>query len=173
MIQRTGGSSRTARYGARVRPASRPLAAVALACALATSSCGGSGDDNGERYVEQVNRAQEAFATRVDELSAGITATSSAARDRRTLRSFQQAVDDVGGDLRRIRPPSEVRALHGRLVSAVDGYGDEVQQATRTLQTSRSPARLRGAQRELARATTSFGATLSRTIEEINRELSG
>ena len=144
-----------------------------VACALVLASCGGSADDGGARYVERVNAAQQAFAKRVDELSAGITSTSSAERDRKTLRSFEQAVDEVGGDLRRIRPPGELRALHTRLVSAVDGYGQEVEQATETLQSSRSPARLRDAQRELAKATTAFGTTLNRTIEEINQELSG
>jgi hypothetical protein len=156
-----------------VRSGSRPLAAALAVCALAVASCGGSGDDGGARYVARVNAAQAAFVKRVDELSAGITATSSAERDRRTLQGFEQAVDDVGGDLRAIRPPDQVRALHARLVSAVDGYGVEVQQAARTLQSSRSPARLRSAQRELAQATTAFGTTLNRTIQEINRELSG
>jgi hypothetical protein len=155
-----------------VRPRSRSIAA-ALVCAVALASCGGSSDDGGKRYVERVNAAQQAFAKRVDELSAGITATSSAERDRRTLQGFEQAVDEVGGDLRAIRPPDRVRPLHARLVSAVDGYGDEVAQAARTLQSTRSHARLRSAQRELAQATTAFGTTLNRTIEEINRELSG
>ena len=156
-----------------MRTGSWLLALAAAACALLASSCGGSDDDGGERYVERVNEAQRAFAARVDELSQGITATSTAARDRRTLRSFEEAVDEVGGELRRIRPPGEVRTLHERLITAVDGYGDEVQQAARTLETSRSASQLRGAQRELAQATTSFGTTLNETIDEINRELSG
>jgi hypothetical protein len=156
-----------------VRTGSWLLALAAVACALVAASCGGSGDDGGERYVERVNEAQRAFAARVDELSEGITATSSAARDRRTLRSFEEAVDVVGGDLRRIQPPGEVRALHERLITAVDGYGEEVQQAARTLETSKSASRLRGAQRELAAATSSFGTTLNETIDEINEELAG
>jgi hypothetical protein len=156
-----------------VRTGSWLHALAAAACALLALSCGGSDDDGGDAYVERVNEAQKAFAARVDELSEGITATSSAARDRRTLRSFEEAVDEVGGDLRRIRPPGEVRALHERLITAVDGYGDEVQHAARTLETSRSASQLRGAQRELAQATTSFGTTLNETIDEINKELAG
>ena len=156
-----------------VRTGSLVLAVAAVACALLASACGGSDDEGGERYVERVNAAQKAFAARVDELSQGITSTSSAARDRRTLRSFEEAVDEVGGELRRIQPPGEVRALHERLITAVDGYGDEVQQAARTLETSRSASQLRGAQRELADATTSFGTTLNETIDEINKELAG
>jgi hypothetical protein len=172
-IQRTGGWWRTGRYGAPVRTGSWLLALAAAACTFLAFSCGGSDDDGGERYVESVNEAQKAFAARVDELSEGITATSSAARDRRTLRSFEEAVDEVGGDLRAIRPPGEVRALHERLITAVDGYGEEVQQAAHTLETSKSASRLRGAQQELAQATTSFGTTLNETIDEINKELAG
>jgi hypothetical protein len=145
-----------------------------VACALVCAACGGSssGDADGHYYVERVNKAQQDFAARVDELSRGITATSSAAHDRRTLRSFEQAVDQVGGDLRAIKPPGQVRKLHARLVDAVAGYGADVQKAADALD-SKSPARLRAAQRELAQATTSFGTTLNDTIAQINKQLSG
>jgi hypothetical protein len=154
-----------------VRHGSR-IACLLIACALALGACGGSSDDDGgARYVERVNKAQQDFVARVDELSKGITATSSAARDRRTLESYEDAVARVGGDLRAIRPPDAVRAQHDRLVGAVDGYGDDVQRAADALG-SDSPARLRAAQRDLAQATAAFGTTLNETIEEINRELS-
>jgi predicted small secreted protein len=156
-------------------PGSRLLCLLLAACALTLAACGGGdgggGDDGGARYVEQVNKAQQDFAARVDELSKGITATSSEARDRRTLASFEQAVDEVGGDLRAIKPPGRVRGLHDQLVTAVDGYGVDVEEAADAL-SSRSPERLRRAQRDLAQATSAFGTTLNRTIDEINRELS-
>jgi predicted small secreted protein len=157
-----------------MRPGSRLLCLLVAACALGLTACGGSGDgdDGGARYVERVNKAQQDFAARVDRLSEGITATSSAARDRRTLRSFEQAVDEVGGDLRAIRPPGQVKGLHARLITAVDGYGADVQRAADAM-TSKRPERLRAAQRELAQATTAFGTTLNRTIDQINRELAG
>jgi hypothetical protein len=173
-IQCTGGWSRTARYGACVRPGSRVVVLVLVACALVFGACGGGSSSDGadSRYVERVNKAQQDFAARVDELSRGITATSSAARDRRTLRSFEQAVDQVGGDLRSITPPGQVRKLHARLVAAVDGYGADVQKAADALN-SKSPERLRAAQRELQQATTTFGTTLNDTIAQINKQLSG
>ena len=128
------------------------MAPRARRCSAARSlalSCGGSRTTTAaRRYVEQVNEAQRDFAARVDELSKGVTATSSAARDRRTLRSFEEAVDEVGGELREHPParggPRAARAPRSR---AVDGYGDEVQQAARTLETSKSASQLRGAQR--------------------------
>jgi hypothetical protein len=149
------------------------LAVCALALTAAGCGGGGSGDDGAGSYVRQVNKAQQAFAARVDELSKGITSTSTAARDRRTLRSFEDAVDRVGGELRAIKPPAKVKGLHAQLVRAVDGYGTDVQKAADTLQSSRSPAKLREAQRELSQATTAFGTTLNETIDRINRQLNG
>jgi len=158
-----------------VRPGSRLLCAALVACAvaLALASCGGgSSDDGGAAYVERVNKAQQDFATRVDELSKGISSTSSAARDRQTLRSFETAVDEVGADLREIKPPAKVRGLHDELIRAVDGYGDDVTTAAESL-SSGSPTRLRAAQRDLQQATTAFGTTLNETIDRINKTLSG
>ena len=157
-----------------MRLGSRLLCAALVACALVVTSCGGGGssDDDGAAYVQLVNKAQQDFAARVDELSKGISSTSSATRDRQTLQSFEDAVDEVGGDLRAIKPPEEVRGLHDKLVRAVDGYGDDVTTAAEAL-SSKSPEKLRAAQRELAQATTAFGTTLNETIDEINKTLSG
>ena len=158
-----------------VRPGSRLLCAALVACALvlALASCGGGGSsDDGAAYVERVNKAQQDFATRVDELSKGISSTSSAARDRQTLRSFETAVDEVGADLREIKPPAKVRGLHDDLIRAVDGYGDDVTTAAESL-SSGSPTKLRAAQRDLQQATSAFGTTLNETIDRINKTLSG
>ena len=98
----------------------------------ALASCGGGGgssDDGGAAYVKRVNKAQQDFAARVDELSKGISSTSSAARDRQTLRSFETAVDEVGADLREIKPPEKVRGLHDELIGP----------STATATTSRPP----------------------------------
>jgi hypothetical protein len=141
----------------------------------ALASCGGGGGSSGDRgaaYVDRVNKAQQDFAARVDELSKGISSTSSAARDRHTLRSFETAVDEVGADLRQIKPPTKVRGLHDELIRAVDGYGDDVTTAAQALN-SGSPTKLRAAQRDLAQATTAFGTTLNETIDRINKTLNG
>jgi hypothetical protein len=151
----------------------RIAAPAVAAIVVAAAGCGGgSGGGDAGTYVKRVNKAQQDFAARVDRLSKGITSTSTAARDRQTLRSFEDAVDRVGGDLRAITPPGKVRGLHERLVHAVDGYGDDVAEAADTLQSSRSPAKLRAAQRALSQATTAFGTTLNETIDQINQKLS-
>ena len=147
----------------------RHTAVALLASSLVAAGCGGVKAD-GNRYVERVNRAQQDFANQVERLSKNITPTSSAESDRRTLRSFERAVDEVGVDLRRISPPPEVRGLHATLIRAVDGYGIEVRDATAAM-SSRSPTRLRRAQRRLAAATTSFGTTINHTIDAINKRL--
>jgi hypothetical protein len=149
----------------------RPTAAALVAASLLAAGCGGV-DADGNRYVARVNRAQQDFANQVERLSKNITPTSSPEADRRTLRSFERAVDEVGVDLRRISPPPEVRGLHATLIHAVDGYGVEVRHATAAM-SSHSPTRLRRAQHRLAQATTSFGTTINRTIEAINKRLGG
>jgi hypothetical protein len=175
-IQRTGGSSQAPpKRPLRFLPVRRVVAALAAVLLVASGCGGGSGTQetsSGKRYVQRVNEAQQEFATEVAGLSSGITPSSSDAADKRTLRSFEKAVDDVALKLRRITPPSDVRGLHSRLVTAVDAYGDEVHTAVRALD-SRSPARLRRAQKELNAATASFGTTLNDTIEAINTRLSG
>jgi DNA-binding ferritin-like protein len=149
---------------------SRLAAPAALAAALALTGCGEGGGEGA--YVERVDRAQREFAERVTQLSGDITATSTVAEDRRTLRRFEAALDEVVGDLRAIRPPGEVRPLHERLVRALAGYEREVAEAVRALDGS-SPARVRDAQRELADAATDVDDEITRTTAAINDALRG
>jgi hypothetical protein len=158
----------------RFLPVRRTVAAVSAVALLALSGCGGGGDaqtSTGASYVKQVNRAQQAFATQVERLSSGITPSSSDATDKKTLGSFVDAVDGVATELRGITPPAKVRDLHAKLVRSVDAYGDQVRVAVTALG-SRSPTRLRRAQRDLSAATASFGTTLNGTIQAINARLS-
>ena len=133
------------------------------------ASCGGS-TTTAENATSSGSRGAAGLRRGVDELSQGITATSSAARDRRTLRSFEEAVDEVGGELLGIRPPgrsarstsaSSPRRRLRRRGAGGRAHARDLQEASQ----------LRGAQRELAQATTAFGTTLNETIDEINREL--
>ncbi len=143
------------------------LAAVA---AVAAAGCGE--DDASIVYLERVDAAQRTFAERVGRIGAGVTATSSPQQDRRTLRRFEGALDDVVAELRAIAPPGEVRALHGRLIGALADYERDVASVVRAIDGD-SPARLRAAQRELQRATTDVDDRIDRTTAEINDVLRG
>jgi hypothetical protein len=150
----------------------RLLALLVAAAALAAGLAGCGEDDRSIAYLERVDGAQRAFAERVQRLSAGVTPTSSAQQDRRTLARFEQALDDVIAELRAIAPPGEVRGLHARLVGALSGYEREVATVVRAID-GESPARLRAAQRELQRATSDVDDEIDRTTVAINDALRG
>ena len=150
------------------------LARAALAVALAAmipvaAGCSNDVDERND-YVKAVNRAQTDFRSTFERLGARITATSSPAQDRRTLRGFSDAVDRAVTRLRRVDPPAEVRTLHRRLIVAIETYGREIDRA-RTAFRSTSTARIIEAQTRLISAITDVSARINRTISQINQAL--
>jgi hypothetical protein len=149
----------------------RALAPAALAVVLLTG-CGGADErpSAGNSYVDRVNSAQERFAATVEGLSGKITPDSTAASDRQVLRGYEDAVDRVVGDLRRIDPPDEVRGEHRQLVGIMDGYGDDVRDAARRI-AARDPEQVQRAQQVLTTSAASVASRINATIETINRKL--
>ena len=74
-------------------------------------------------YVDAVNKAQNDFAAKFDQLSGQITSTSTAAQDRQTLDGFKQAIDKVVTDFRAVKAPDKVKALHDQLIAEISAYG--------------------------------------------------
>jgi hypothetical protein len=148
----------------------RRVPAIVLAClGLVLAGCGKDvGHSNA--YVDEVNRAQSRFATTSDQLANRITATSTTVQDRKVLAGFGTAVDSVVRRLRGVDPPDDVDRLHGQLIAAIDGYGDEIEKARAALR-SNSAARIIAAQTELVSAITAVSARINRTIDQINRQL--
>ncbi len=148
-----------------------PAAAVMLVVAVFAAGCGG--DDTGAKntYVGQVNKAQEEFAATFERLAGQITATSSAADDRRTLRGFQKAIDATTADMRAIRPPAEVKNLHADFVDELAGYGDAIAKAEKGLGAANNVTDISKAQADLAQSTSRTSAAVNRTIAEINTKL--
>lgn len=145
--------------------------ALLTVLAVAAAGCGSSADVKaGNAYVDAVNKAQTSFAGTVDRLSGHITATSSSARDRKTLAGFTSAVDRVVADLRAVKPPEKVAALHGRLVSAIDRYGTELSRTAGALR-SKDPDVVVNARAALLKAKTTVTAQLDSTINAINNKL--
>ena len=92
------------------------------------SGCG-SDTKAANDYVDAVNKAQNDFATKFDQLSGQITSTSTAAQDRQTLDGFKQAIDKVVADFRAVKAPDKVKALHDQLISEISAYGREIDKA--------------------------------------------
>jgi hypothetical protein len=154
----------------RCTPRFAMLALLATAL-VAVGGCGGSSDvKQSNEYVQAVNRAQNSFATTVDQVSGRITSTSSSSEDRRTLKQFQTAVAKVVGDLRAVKPPDKVKTLHQELVNEIDAYGHEVRRAAKGI-SSRDAQKLLAAQQDLVKATSAVSSQINGTIDRINKRL--
>jgi hypothetical protein len=153
-------------------PVARRLLVALLAATVlvAAAGCGGGNANRDNAYVDQVNAAQSQFASTVKRLTGRVTADSSPTQDRRTLRSFTKAVDEVVVDLRRIQPPTPVRGLHRDLVADMDAYAGEVHSAASSV-TSGDADKLVASQQRLLRATTTVSAQINQAIDEINQTL--
>ena len=126
-------------------PILRSILLVAFASvALIAAGCGGDTEEKND-YVDQVNKAQTEFANQVTKLSSAITSTSSDSADRKTIQSYQDAVDGVVKDLEGITPPEDVQAEHQQLVDAMSTYGDSVGAALEDLQGGSAQDRLKAA----------------------------
>ena len=149
----------------------RLLALLALAgVALVAGGCGGKDVKASNAYVDKVNTAQTDFAKTVDALSGKITQQSTPAQDRTTMTNFTTAVARVVADLRAIKPPDKVKALHATLVSEISNYGTEVASAASAL-SSGDANRLLAAQQKLLKATTTVSTQINTTIDQINTKL--
>ena len=117
-----------------------------------------------------MNKAQTEFANQVTKLSSAITSTSSDSADRKTIQSYQDAVDGVVKDLEGITPPEDVQAEHQQLVDAMSQYGKSVGTALDDLQGGTAQDRLKAAQ-ELQQASTQAGTEINQAIDAINKKL--
>jgi hypothetical protein len=149
----------------------RVLLLFALVASALAGCGGGGGVKEANTYVDEVNRAQNRFASTIDTLSTRITSTSTPADDRATLGRFEAAVGRVVTDLRAVHPPDQVRGQHAQLIAALEGYGTEVKQVSEDI-SSGSASRLLGAQEELAKATADVSQKINATIAAINHKLS-
>jgi hypothetical protein len=144
---------------------------IVVATALGATACGGA-DKAKQRntYADEVNRAQTSFAQSFRNLSRRITSTTTPGQGRKTLQGFEDAVDTVVVDLRRIDTPGDLQPLHRRLILEISGYGREIHRAKVAFATG-APQRILRAQSKLVTATTAISARINRTIAAINRQL--
>ena len=142
-----------------------------LLAALALGACGGDDErDAKNAYVQAVNDAQTEFASTVTTVSQRITPESSSSEDRRTLRRFQTAIEDVVRQLRTIDVPSDVEAEHRQLVAAMSGFGADIKKATDALRNPNTRS-IAEAQRTIANATQMVNTRVDAAIAAINSKL--
>jgi hypothetical protein len=145
------------------------LALVALSL-VGVVACGDSETKSNNAYVSAVNDAQNQFADSIEDVAGEITPTSSAKQDRETLRKFSQAVDRAVSQLRAVKPPSKVRALHEDLIKSIARYRAEVEKARRAF-ASKDRRTLDRAERRFQAAIRAIGARINRTTTAINARL--
>jgi hypothetical protein len=144
---------------------------VAVATVFGATACGADkAAEKRNTYADQVNRAQNNFAQSFKSLSRRITSTTTPGRGRKTLQGFEDAVDAVVVDLRRIDAPGDLRPLHQRLITEISGYGAAIHRAKLAFATG-SPQRILRAQSALVSSTTAISSRINRTIAAINKQL--
>jgi sigma54-dependent transcription regulator len=149
----------------------RRLSSVLIVVAVALSASGCGADTKAANdYVDAVNKAQNDFATKFDELSGRITSTSTAAEDRKTLDGFKKAIDKVVNDFRAVKAPDKVKALHGQLIAEISAYGKEIDKAKQAF-SNEDPKAIVKAQADLVSAVTRVQAQINTTIGDINKKL--
>jgi len=149
----------------------RKLLLVALSALLAATVLAGCADDteSANRYVQEVNRAQQRFASRLQQLTGRITSESTRESDQRTLRQVEQLIDRAVGDLRRIEPPEEVRSEHQAFIDLFNAYGEELEPLAESLDAD--PDEQLRANRRYVEASNRFARRVDRIIQQINRRL--
>lgn len=151
-----------------LRTAASLLAAIVLSSVLL--ACGGDDVEEGNAYVAAVNTAQTSFAQTFDRLQAQITTKTSADEDAKTLARFEGAIADVVADLKAVQPPEAVKALHGQLIAAIEGYGTTIEQARQAF-ASDSANEVLAARTQLSTDVAATSTRINQTIDAINTKL--
>jgi ABC-type glycerol-3-phosphate transport system substrate-binding protein len=151
------------------RRAGLALLLLLLTMAGALAGCGGGDTDKKNAYVDEVNAAQQSFATTFEQLSTRITSSSTPTQDKRTLQGFQKAIDKTTAQLQGVEPPGSVKQLHQQLIDEISSYGAAITKFEDAL--GGDVVQLSKAQATLATKTSQTSADINRTIERINQKL--
>jgi hypothetical protein len=152
----------------RIGRAGRAALAVTLA-AGAVAGCGSGDTDAKNAYVDEVNQAQNRFASTFEQLSGQITTTSTPSEDRRTLKGFEAAIDKTATELEAVKPPGEVQELHAELIDEMRSYGTAVGDFREAV--GGELGEVTRAQATLATKTSQTSSEINRTIDRINQAL--
>jgi hypothetical protein len=147
------------------------LPVTLLVAILSLVACGDNARVVRNAYVQQVNSAQTEFGNTVATVSKRITAKSSSSEDRKTLQSFERAIQVVVKKLKAITPPSNVKTEHQALIGAMSTFGVQIEKASVALKNPDTTA-IAGAQRTIQTATETVNASINNAIAAINSKLS-
>jgi hypothetical protein len=149
----------------------RGALAVTLALAVAVGACGGDTKAKNS-YVEQVNRAQSDFVAVVDDSQSRIQGNASNAETATQLDMIRAAAAKVVVQLRSIKPPENVKKLHGNLVREAQGLVAAFAKAADAYR-SQDPAQILTAKVDLGKDIDRVNGQLNATIQQLNSKLHG
>jgi multidrug resistance efflux pump len=136
----------------------------ALAAALAAAGCG-SGSKND--YVQSVNKAEASLQKSLSSLS-GISASSSGAQAAAQLEQGGNAIDAAADDFSDIKPPSDAKHAHGKIVDGLHKLAGTFREAAKSVKAAKTPEDLSAASKVLTDVATSDGA---KELQEAQDEL--
>lgn len=153
----------------------RRLAVLLLVviAALAGGGCSSGRVRAANDYVAAVNRAQTAFSVASGRLAMQIgpdTAENAHHEVNRRLARYYAVVDRFVAQLRAIRAPAKVQALHSRLTAAIVSFGRSLRRAGAGL-TSGDAGRILDGQDRLGKATAAVRQAIDGTVAQINATL--
>jgi hypothetical protein len=149
-----------------VRASAVGLAALSLVAA----GCGSDTKANND-YVDAVNKAQTEFADNIQKVgSSAPSGSDPAAKAKQTFTALGAAIDKVIADLKAVEPPDDVKDLHNKLISQLNDFGGQVDQAASALGSGDLKA-IATAQAKFAQSASSLGTEISKTISDINTKL--
>jgi hypothetical protein len=153
-----------------MRGALRGVLAVALALSLlAASGCGGDTKAKND-YVTAVNKAQSNFVTVVDDTEARLAQNSQDSETATSLDGIRAAATSAVRELRAVKPPGEVTALHGKLIQQAQGLVVAFRKAAGAYRSGDS-AQILKAKVDLSKDIGDINTQINSTIQELNRKL--
>jgi Tfp pilus assembly protein PilP len=152
-------------YDCAMRPLRVLLPIVALVVSLGVVACGGSDTDEKNKYVDQVNAAQQKFADAVTKLNTG---ASSPAEAKQTFDQLDPLLSDVVSDLQAIDPPDEVKAEHEKLTTLIKDFQTDLKKNAADLGNGDISAA-----QKIATDASKLGTDFDQTIDDINSKLRG
>jgi hypothetical protein len=149
-----------------VRASAVGLAALSLVAAGCGSDTKAKND-----YVDAVNKAQTEFADNIQKVGSSTPSGSDpAAGAKQTFTALGAAIDKVIADLKAVEPPDDVKDLHNKLISQLNDFGGQIDQAASALGSGDLKA-IAAAQAKFAQSASSLGTEISKTISDINTKL--